>query len=524
MIDIGPTKGSHGRKDGEGKIGGMSMNESIKKRMIFMILALLLPVLSISCGGGGSTAGGGIGGTGVGPVTGFGSVIVNGVKYVDSGIDNTNFFDAHGRSKEDLKTGMMVAIFGPFNGANGTADNITVLRHVDGPMDDNGVDLATNRLNVMGQDIVVDTSTVFDNGVTNLADLQALQGANLNHPELEAHGSADNNGVIHATFITKWSNDRIVGRVEQIRGTVAGLDSVAKTFSIGRKTVDFSGVLGGLPSGVIAGSFVEVKGTLRILDNVLVATSVKPEDVTGGQPSGSKVEVEGYVNRLVTPNASFEMIGPNGVQTVTWTTGTTTFTGGTGSDIVAGVKIEVEGTRKPGGALAATKIEILRANNIRMESTVTSVTASTLTIFGKTVRVNALTQYEDGGSVKLKTFGQADILVGNTLEVSASLDNNASIIATRVKRIDAIDVDQHILQGPLDSALSPTLSILGITVVTLPPPGTMFRRADATEFVTQADFFAAVAVGDIAKVRGNQATPIVIMNANEVQIEPTIEN
>jgi len=504
----------------------MIMNASIQKRMIFMVLALLLPVVSVSCGGGGSTAGGGIGGTGVGPVTGFGSVIVNGVKYVDSGIDNTNFFDDHGRTKADLKVGMMVAIFGSIIGANGTADNITVLRHVDGPMDDNGVDLATNRLKVMGQDVVVDASTVFDNGVTNLADLRTLQGANANHPELEVHGSADNIGVIHATFIHKWADNRVTGREVQVRGTVAGVPT-ATTFVIGRKTVDFSGVQGGLPTGVIAESFVEVKGPLRFLDNVLVATSVKLEDATGGQPSGSKAEVEGYVNRVVTPNASFEMIGPNGVQTVTWITGTTTFTGGTGSDIVAGVKIEVEGTRKPGGALAATKIEILRANNIRMESTVTSVTASTLTIFGKTVRVNALTQYEDSSSINLKTFGQADILVGNTLEVSAFLDNSTvptSIVATRVKRIDAIGPSSHILQGPVDFALSPNLSILGITVVTLPSPGTRFLRADETEFVLQVDFFAAVEVGDILKARGNQATPIVVMNANEVQIEPTIDN
>ena len=332
------------------------MGASIQRRMMFMVLALLLPVVSASCGGTGTTAGGGTGGTGVGPVTGFGSVIVNGVKYVDTGIDNANFFDDHGRTKADLKAGMMVAIFGSINGANGTADNITILRHVDGPMDDNGVDLATNRLKVMGQDVVVDASTVFDNLITSLADLRTLQGANVSHPELEVHGSADNNAVIHATFITKWSDDRIAVREVQVRGTVAGTPTAA-TFVIGRKTVDFSGAPGGLPVGVVSGSFMEVKGKLRVSDNTLLATSVQLEDATGGQPSGDRAEVEGYVNRVLTANASFELIGPNGVQTVTWTAGTTAFAGGTGADIHAGVKVEVEGTRKVGGALAATKIE-----------------------------------------------------------------------------------------------------------------------------------------------------------------------
>jgi len=503
------------------------MDLSRQGRMIFMVLALLLPVVSASCGGGMvSSSGGGTGGTGVGPVSGFGSVIVNGVHYDDSAIDNTNFFDGHGRTKADLKVGMMVMITGTISGATGRADDITILRHVDGPMDDNGVTLATNKLKVMEQTVVVDTTTVFDN-VVDLVAVDNLVKAG-KRPELEVHGSADNNGVIHATFIHKWSDDLIAGRPVQAKGTVSGLDTGAKMFSIGRKTVDYN-ALGSIPAGVVNGSFVEAKGTLRASDNALVATSVKLEDATGGQPSGSSAEVEGYVGRVVTPNASFELIGPNGFQTVTWTTGTTTFTDGAGADILAGVKVEVEGVRKVDGTLAATKIEIRQASNVRMESTVTSVSASSLTIFGKTVRVNALTQYEDSrdGDTLFSQSGSHGVHVGDTLEVSAFLDNTtvpASIVATRVERIDAIAPNRHILQGPLDFALSPNLTILGITVVTIPPPGTKFLRADESEFATQADFFAAVAVGDIVKARGNQATPVVIMNADEVRIEPTIDN
>ena len=499
------------------------MSESIKRRMMFMALALLLPALA-SCGGGsGTTAGGGVGGTGVGPVTGFGSVIVNGVKYDDTGIDNTNFFDDHGRNKSGLLSGMMVSISGTINGTNGTADNITVLRHVDGPMDDNGVDLTVNGLKVMGQDVLVDVSTVFDNGITSLADLRTLQGANVNHPELEVQGCADNSGVIHATFIHKWANDNVAGRVVQVRGTVAGLDTVAKTFSVVRKTVDYNAI-GSLPAGVVSGSFVEVKGSLRVSDNVLLATSVKLEDATGGQSSGDRAEVEGYVGRVLTPNASFELIGPNGVQTVTWTTGTTSIRDGTPADILAGVKVEVEGTRKVGGFLAATRISLRKANNVRMESFATSVTTVSLTVFGKTVKVNELTQYKDSRD-GLPTFGQASIAANDSLKISAFLDNTAvpaSIVATRVERIDPIGADRHILQGPVDSALSPNLVILGITVGTT--PATTFLRADETAFATQEDFFAAVAAGDIVKARGNQATPIVLMNANEVQIEPTNDN
>jgi len=508
------------RKDAGSKGGGARLPAAT-------LLSLFSLFFLISCSGGTNTAGGGTGGTGIGPVTGFGSVIVNGVHYDDSAIDNTNFFDGHGRTKADLKVGMMVAITGTISGATGRADNITILRHVDGPLDDNGVNLSTNGLKVMGQAVVVDTTTVFDN-VVDLVAVDNLVKAG-RHPELEVHGSADNNGVIHATFIHKWSDDLIAGRDVQAKGTVSGLDTGAKTFSIGRKTVDYN-ILGSVPAGVVNGSFVEAKGTLRASDNALVATSVKLEDATGGQPSGSSAEVEGYVSRVVTPNASFELIGPNGFQTVTWTTETTAFTGGTGADILAGVKVEVEGVRKVDGTLAATKIEIRQASNVRMESTVTSVSASSLTIFGKTVRVNALTQYEDSRD-GLKTFGQADIAVSDNVQISAFVDNTTdpgTIVATRVERVDSIAIDRHVLQGIVEAkAGDALLTILGITVQTFPGT-TEFLQADETPFPgatpsdRQANFFGAVIEGQtVVKARGTAGSPSVLMTASEVRIEPT---
>jgi hypothetical protein len=283
---------------------------------------------------------------------------------------------------------------------------------------------------------------------------------------------------------------------------------------------------------VVSGSFVEVKGTSSASDNILLASSVKLEDATGGQPSGDRAEVDGYVNGVLTANASFELIGPNGVQTVTWSAGTTAFAGGTGADIRAGVKVEVEGTRKDDRALAATKIAIRRASNIRFETRVTTPQPTSITLFGLTVAVNNLTQYKDGSSINLKTFGQANILAGDTLVVSAFLDNTtapASIVATRVERTDPITFDRHILQGPVeDPTENPTLTILGVTVTTT-ANGTTFLQADETPFPgatvveRQNAFFNAVPPGQtIVKARGQIASGGIF--ATEVQIEPTIDN
>ncbi|HEY6097269.1 MAG TPA: DUF5666 domain-containing protein, partial [Candidatus Deferrimicrobium sp.] len=150
-----------------------------------------------------------------------------------------------------------------------------------------------------------------------------------------------------------------------------------------------------------------------------------------------------------------------------------------------------------------------------------------LTIFGKTVAVNALTQYEDSRD-NLKTFGQADISVNDSLEISAYLDNTtvpASIVATRVERIGALAADRRILEGPVDSFLpgGPDLFILGTDVL-----GGIASFLDADETpLTQAQFFQALADTKAAgrtsfvKARGTDSSP---MSAIELQIEPNIDD
>jgi len=216
--------------------------------------------------------GGNTDGTGVGPVAGFGSVIVNGVRYDDAGIDSTNFFDDHGRSKTDLMAGMMVKVTATEVddvSGTGTATKIEVQRHVDGPLDDNGVTLATNRMQVMGQTVVTDTTTVFDN-VIDLTDIDNLSKAG-NRPELEVHGIADNDGTIHATFVHMWSDNVVTDRDVQVKGTVGNLNLAHTAFTLGTVSVSIPTP----PPGLANGKFIEAKGAFRISDNTLEAIVIK---------------------------------------------------------------------------------------------------------------------------------------------------------------------------------------------------------------------------------------------------------
>ena len=386
--------------------------------------------------------GGNTGGTGVGPVTGFGSVIVNGVRYDDAGIDNTTFFDDHGRSKSDLAAGMMVKVTA--TGINdvsgtGTATRIEVLRHVDGPLDDNGVTLATNRMKVMGQTVVTDTTTVFDNvaagDLTDLAAVDNLAKAG-KRPELEIHGIADGAGTIHATFIRMWFDNAVTGREVQVRGKVANFSPALTAFTLGSITVEISP----LPAGLADGLFVEAKGTFRDSDGTLLATGVTIEDPASGQGAGDLVKAEGYVNRILSDGAQFELIGADGLQSIHWSAGTAAFKDGTAADLLAGVRVVVEGKRNFDKTVAAKEISFRKPGNILLETVATAKTLpagalpGSLTLFGKTVFVNALTQFKDSGGVHLRTFGFNDIVAspqaGDALRVSAYPDGSTG--ATRI--------------------------------------------------------------------------------------------
>jgi hypothetical protein len=519
------------------------MMKNRKGVAVLLGILALGPVLAMtSCGSSvdltGLNGSGSTDGTGVGPVAGFGSVVVNGVRYDDAGIDNATFFDDHGRTKADLAAGMMVKITA--TGVNdvsgtGTATKIEVLRHVDGPLDDNGVVLATNRFRVMGQSVVADTTTVFDNVVAgSLIDLAAIDNLAKGggRPELEVHGVGDNTGTIHATFVHLWDNNIVAGRDVQVKGIVTNDNVVGKTFTLGTSVVSYAVRPAGLGNGV----FVEAKGTFRTTDNAVLATTVTVEDPAAGQEAGDLVKAEGYVRRIVTAGAQFELAGADGLQLIHWSTGSVVFKDGAAANLLVGARLDVEGKRNLDKTVAAKEISFRNPSNIRMDTTVSVPTSppNSLRLFGKTVIVNSLTQIKDSRD-GLSTFGLANILTGDTLKVSAFLDNSTGsdrIVASRVERIAAFPTsDRHILQGKVEAKSGGSfVTILGITCQTFPGT-TEFLQSDGTPFPgatsndRQANFFAAVIEGQtVVKARGTAGSPSLLMTANEVKIEPTIDN
>jgi hypothetical protein len=292
-----------------------------------------------SCGGGTSGAGG-TGVTGVfGTITalGSGSASVNGVEFSTSRATIT--LDGNPVTQNELRRGMVVTVSGSRSGNSGSATQIDVDDAVKGFVE---AKTDANHWTVMGQTVLIDDQTKFENSVQpGVGDFA------------EVHGLVVADGTISGGFIEK--KDPPFPAFE-VKGFVKNQNDTAKTFQIGALTVNYNGALiNDMPSpagNAWNGLLVEAKGSMcsgtRPVCGTLTADKV---ELNGPDvQEAAEFEIEGFVTSL-TSTSDF-VVGNQRVVT----TGSTRFEGGVADDIVVGAKLEVEGVLS-GGILTASKVE-----------------------------------------------------------------------------------------------------------------------------------------------------------------------
>jgi len=428
------------------------MRVNVKHRFWIAVSAI---VTLAACGGGGSsTAGGGIGGSGIsyGAVTQFGSIFVNGVEFNTSGAAITK--DDSSIPESELRLGMTVEVRGSIDSeVSGNATQVRVEEAVRGPVESAPSGTASaGTLVVLGQMVHVDDTTRIDNSLPGFADIHAGD-------ILEVHGQRQPDGSISATFI-----ERSVETLFVVRGTAAGHDANAKTFSIGALTVMYDGMtaIGDMPAPAgnnWDGLFVEVKGSACAATPVcgrLTATSVEPAGLS--VDDAAKAEIEGFVTAL-TSTSDFT-VNAQRVQTTT----STIYAGGLKDEIVAGAKLEVEGTLA-GGILTASKVEF--KEGVKIESNAT-VVGSTITLEGLpdiSVTANAFTTFKNTSA----TASNLAALDGRNVRIRGRASGASAVIATEIEDHGPADpAGDVILQGSVAKAdvISPTFKILGLTIDT----------------------------------------------------------
>lgn len=359
----------------------------------------LVAGLAAACGGVDS------GGTGqtaqtssAGRISGFGSVIVNGVRFDDTRatvVDEDGV--AHIRS--DLKLGMVVDITGELRGnsGNGVAYSIQFGNEIAGPVE--SVDTTTGQLVVLGQVVRVDADTLFSGYAAGLAD--ALAG-----DLVEVFGFYDTSS---ASYTATRIEHKTTLAAYKLRGRISGLDSLDNhSFHIGGALVDYGGIAPPALPRLANGLSVRVSLLTTPVAGRWVASSVHTSQ--RNFPEANEAELEGFIGSFVS-SANFLVAGI----AVDASGPGVTFRHGTIDELANGVRVEVEGQMR-NGVLVANKVDFKRGGDQEFELHGAIESVDTL---AQTFVLRGMTVAYDNGTV-FAAGTAADLLVGAQLEVRGS--------------------------------------------------------------------------------------------------------
>ena len=483
---------------------------------ILMLLLIGSLVLN-GCGGGSVFAEGGIGGTGIstGTVTGIGSITVNGVTY---NTDNAAIY-IEGRRVDDqcivavdaedclrnilgFSEGQVVRVVENFDadGRTGTADEVYYNDSLEGPVEVGSItqiDASTLLLIVMGQTVIVNSQTYLFDTTPMPITINDISAGDL----IEVSGFVDDQNRVQAGYLLNKGTYNSGDTVE-IKGVIQtgslGLDD----FRINGLLIDYSSVS---PSPSLQeGMQVEVKGTYN--GSRIDATSTEKDDDIDGLDD-DEVEYEGIVTTATVP-----FIAGNdfliGVQMVR-TNSNTVFKGGLDEDIVAGVRLEVEGYMSS-GILIAEKISFYDAIEIdaQVDTTTVSPTSDTVTfnldgLNGITVQVNWLSNISGANDfdqlVTNLLSGGADYVEVRGRDISSG--GPITIFAEEIKIEEKTD-NKVKIQGPVTDN-EPIVTILEIDIDVTNPNNNITEFEDINEqLISQAVFFSLMTNGNIVGAEG----------------------
>jgi hypothetical protein len=357
-----------------------------------LLLALAAAVTPLAgCGGGV-----GEGGTGYtsGPITGFGSVIVNDIVFDDS---NATIEDGDGtmRLRAELRLGMTVEVDSDaIRSGSARATRLRFDSALRGPVEQLDIDGFV----VLGQRVVVDATTVYDRTLT--AGLPAVARDQL----LEVYAQFDpSTGRYRATRVDR----RAVLPVYRLRGVVAEIGgALGNTLRIGNALFAI-GSAGQVPPNLAVGDFVSLF-VAQAPDAFGRWTVLRFGDVHRPLSDVGDVSVKGFVTSLV--SAADLRVDGRAVDARTATI--------EGGPLAPGLRVEVTGSLR-NGVLVATRISVRsdqfeRDRGFELRGPIEQVAGdrSSLVLRGVTVGLaDPRLRFEPAGSTA------ADLAVGREVEV-----------------------------------------------------------------------------------------------------------
>lgn len=356
------------------------------RRLCVGALALVIA----ACGGGVGV--GGTGGDAVvhGTISGFGSVIVNGIRFDDSAA-RIETDDGVALDRGALGLGMVAEIdSGPIGGSapdrSATARRIRIASELVGVVET--VDAAGGSFVAIGQTVRVTADTVY--GDTLAGGLPTL----LAGQPVVVFGNLD----IAAGQVVATRVDRLASLPERlrVRGSVTALDTTARTFRIGAASFTYDAAIA--PATLADGSLVRLE-VAAMVDGAGRWVVQRFDDGSRRVRDVDEAELEGAITSF-TSTREFSVNGQPVVADAS-----TRFPDGE-AGIRLGAIVEVEGA-VVGGVLRATQVEIEDEGededfDLRGTLSALNVAAKTFVVQGQTVDYGQAPRFENGTEASLR--------------------------------------------------------------------------------------------------------------------------
>lgn len=381
-------------------------------------LGVVVAATLVACGGGGSETPSSVtppvaatGSYTSGAISGFGSIIVNGVRFDDS---SAQVFDDDGnrRGSDDLKLGAHVEIEASRIDRSGGSGTATVIRYgseIVGPV----TAVSTSGFSLLGQTVEVTSTTVFDDSLAG--GLTALTTGLV----VEIHAQWD---AARSVYVASRIEDKLNATSYKLRGTVANLDTTARTFSIGGAVLNY-GTATTVPTTLANGAWVRVNLQTTPSNGQWLVSNFGNESRSRGDHS--EAEIKG----IITAWTSATQFSVDGLAVDATSA---SFREGT-AGVVLGARVEVEGAIV-NGVMVATKVHLEdqsgrgRGEDYELHGSVSALntSAKTFSLRGLTVSYSANTTWKDGSESQLAN--------GSRVEVKGDLSSDgATLTASRIE-------------------------------------------------------------------------------------------
>ena len=389
------------------------------------LVTLFSAAVLAACGGGGGSSTGTTGGTAgsaaytSGAISGFGSVIVNGVRFDTSSVAVEDD-DGASHSADELRLGDSVEIeSGPIDASTQTAV-ATVIRYgseIKGPL--TAVDVSGGRFTLLGQTVEVGSTTVYDSALSGgLASLSTVVGSVL---EVHAQYDAARQLYVASRVDLESSVDSY-----KLRGPILALDTTAHTFQMGTATISYAS-LNPQPTNLAVNQWVRVKlATTPAADGSWTALSLKTNERKLSEDH-AEAEVKGNITAW-TSATSFS------VNDIPVDASGASFPDGQ-SGVVLGAQVEIKGS-VVNGVLVATSVQLEdgsqqgQGEDYELHGSLSALdtTAKTFVLRGVTVSYASVSQWVGLTEAQLATVAK--------IEVKGSLSTDGTTLVASLIKVD----------------------------------------------------------------------------------------